>query len=206
MIHPDTELVLISPRIGRGVRATTRIPTGTLVWVRDRFDRVLSPSEVAELDAAHRRLVETWGYRDARGHWVLCSDAGRFVNHSCEPNIRGLGIDMQIAVRPIEIGEEVTCDYAECNALLRCACGAPSCRQLVHPEDVFEHAAKWDAEVRAALAHAAEIPQPLLRYAVDWRRFQKWAGGSPVPSLTNVYFDADADPEGEPPKGRRSRA
>lgn len=204
MIHPDTELVSINSEVGRGVRATTRIPTGTLVWVRDRFDHVLSQEQVDELDSAHRRLVETWGYRDHTGSWVLCSDAGRFVNHSCSPAMRGLGPDMMIAVRPIEIGEELTCDYAECNTELVCKCGMPTCRGTVRGRDLLEHAEAWDAEVRDAMTHAAEIPQPLLSFAVDWRRFKKWSAGAPIPSLTGVYFDADADPESEPVKGRRA--
>lgn len=204
MIHPDTELVLINADVGRGVRATTRIPTGTLLWVRDRFDRVLTPAEVDELDSAHRRLVETWGYRDHTGSWILCSDAGRFVNHSCRAAMRGLGPDMMIAVRPVEIGEELTCDYAECNTDLDCKCGAPNCRARVSGRDLLSHAETWDAEVRAAMKHAAEIPQPLLQFAVDWRRFKKWSAGEPIPSLTHVYFDADAVAESEPVKGRRA--
>ena len=202
MIHPDSELVFISEAVGRGVRATTRIPTGTLVWVLDRFDHVLPQREVDELDAAHRRLVETWGYRDARGRWILCSDAGRFVNHSCAANIRGVGGDMMIAVRPIEAGDEITCDYAECNTELQCACGAPECRGLVRGADLLEHTEAWDAEVRDAMKRASGVDQPLLRYATDWLRFQKWCAGAAIPSVAEIYFD-ESSSESEPPIGRR---
>ena len=38
MIHPDTKLRHLSPDIGYEVIATCSIPSGTLVWVRDRLD------------------------------------------------------------------------------------------------------------------------------------------------------------------------
>ncbi len=56
-----------------------------------------------------------------------------YVNHSCEPNAfmrRHRGRVEFYALRPIEAGEEVTCDYGETHhdGRLPCRCGSPRCR------------------------------------------------------------------------------
>jgi uncharacterized protein len=56
-----------------------------------------------------------------------------YVNHSCEPNAfmrRHRGRVEFYALRPIEAGEEVTCDYGETHhdGRLPCRCGSQRCR------------------------------------------------------------------------------
>jgi SET domain len=56
-----------------------------------------------------------------------------FVNHSCEPTIQSLHNEDDTATRDIEVGEELTCDYAICDyedvaEITECLCDAPSCR------------------------------------------------------------------------------
>lgn len=58
--------------------------------------------------------MRTWTCRT--GLYVLCADDARYMNHSDDPAARGdygadpvFGVD--IAVRDIEPGEELTCDY-----------------------------------------------------------------------------------------------
>lgn len=56
-----------------------------------------------------------------------------YVNHSCEPNAfmrRHRGRVEFYALRPIEAGEELTCDYGETHhdGRLPCRCGSPKCR------------------------------------------------------------------------------
>jgi hypothetical protein len=164
VIHPSTELVMVGPS-DRGVRAAETLPRGTIVWIRDRFDTVLSPQQVGDLPAPYRGVVQRWGYRDAAGSWILCADHARFVNHACAPNLRSLGEDVQIAVRDIAAGDEITCDYAECNVSMpSCRCGHPDCRGAISPRDLETHAAVWDREICAALEGAARLPQPLLPF------------------------------------------
>jgi uncharacterized protein len=57
----------------------------------------------------------------------------KYVNHSCEPNAfmrRYRGRVEFYALRPVEAGEEVTCDYGEThhNGALACRCGSERCR------------------------------------------------------------------------------
>ncbi len=190
MIHPATELVAVDPDIGLGVRATAPIPRGTILWTLDRFDRTFSPEEAAALSPLHRELLEHFGYRDHTGRWILCWDAGRYVNHSCDPAMRGVGPDTMIAMRDLAEGEPVTCDYAECNldAPLDCRCGAPGCRGRVDGDDLLRFADRWDPLVREAVRAAAAVDQPLWPAVLDPAGLRAILDGrAPVPSLRAVH-------------------
>ena len=130
MIHPDTELRFISDAIGYGVFATRPIPRGTVVWTLCRFDRIFTPAEAAALLPAYQQVLARYGYIDAAGDYVLCWDAGRYVNHGCEPSMLGVGAEVEIAVRDIQTGDHVTCEYGGLNLTnpMPCRCGSPRCR------------------------------------------------------------------------------
>lgn len=163
VIHPHTRVEHISEVIGLGVVATARIPRGTIVWTQDALDRVLSEQAAAELAPASRQMLERYAHRDEHGRYVLCWDAGKFINHSCDPNLRGIGTWFQVARRDIEPGEEITCDYAECNTTdaLRCSCQRVQCRGNVERGDLRRFAVEWDREAHALLDVVAEAEQPL---------------------------------------------
>ena len=189
MIHPDTELCWINAAIGHGVRVTRRIPKGTLTWVRCQLDRAFSRADVDALGAAYRPIIDRYAYVDHRGEQILCWDAGRHINHHCEANSRALGREAQIALRDIEVGEELTCDYGECNLdeALTCQCGAPGCRRTIGPRDLRTLAAQWDAEVQAAVDAAAALAQPLLGFCSDPAAVaERLRGALPLPSIVCV--------------------
>jgi hypothetical protein len=208
MIHPDTELCWISPEIGHGVRATRRIPRGTLTWVLCRLDRVLTEAQVEDLGPLYRAFVDRYAYVDHLGRRILCWDAGRNVNHHCDANSRGFGLEAQIAVRDIEAGEELTCDYGECNleAELSCECGSPRCRGRVVASDLGRLAVEWDGEISEALggaalggavplrAHAAlggavQLAQPLLPFTTNPAELAEiLAGRASVPSIRQLAW------------------
>lgn len=66
-------------------------------------------------------------------------EAGDFFNHSCEPNCVLLGSQVLLAWRDIEVGEELTFDYATCDDSdydeFNCGCGTESCRVTVTGQD-----------------------------------------------------------------------
>ncbi len=66
-------------------------------------------------------------------------DAGDMLNHCCEPNCGLLGQMLVVAMRDIEPGEELSFDYAMCDASdydeFRCLCGEPTCREIVTGAD-----------------------------------------------------------------------
>lgn len=199
VIHPHTSVAHVSAEVGRGVIADQTIRRGTIVWTQDRFDRVLAAAEVAALDAPHRAIVDRYAHQDAHGNSVLCWDAGRLVNHHCDPAIRGVGPTMMVARRDLAAGEPITCDYAECNLdpALACRCGSPACRRSIHGRDLLRLGADWDAEVQGLLAAAASVEQPLWPYLLDPGGTEDMLHGrTPVPTFLSqcAFGPRAADP------------
>lgn len=188
MIHPETELLVVRSEVGLGVYARSDIPRGTLLWVRDPVDQVLEAHEVAALPSGLRSQVERLSYQDARGRTIVCWDGGKHVNHSCSPTMRGVGHDAMIAVVDVGVGDELTCDYAECNleSPLACLCGSAECRGTIGGELEASLWELWQAEVARAVQAAAGRPQPLLDACVDPLVADVLAGRAEVPRLRAV--------------------
>lgn len=163
MIHPDTELKLIDPAIGMGVVATRLIPRGTITWVHDSMDQTFSLSEVVELNKMFQPFIRKYAYLEGNGHYVLCWDHGRFVNHSCNPNCMAPGFDFEIAIRDIEPGEQLTGDYSAYNLEtgFDCLCGDGRCRGRVEPEDRQHLVDSWNVQVFDAFVLLNNVNQPL---------------------------------------------
>lgn len=66
-------------------------------------------------------------------------EAGDMLNHSCEPNCGLSGSQLLVAMRDIAPGEELTFDYAMCDASdydeFTCLCAAATCRGVVSGSD-----------------------------------------------------------------------
>ncbi len=169
MIHPDTQVVTISDEVGVGVIATRAIPRGTIVWAQDALDQVFEPGQVEKLPRVVADQVQRYAHIDEQGRFVLCWDAGKLINHSCDPSLRGIGTWFQVARRDIAVGEEITCDYAECNIReqLECRCGGASCRRSVHGSDLLTFAQNWDVEAERLLDDVARAQQPLWPYLLS---------------------------------------
>lgn len=119
-----TRLVLLVPvRVGQssihglGAFAVTRIAKGTPIWrFTPGFDLALDPRLVDEQPAHFRQALLHYGYIDHRlKRFILCCDDARFINHSDAPNV-GIHFDLDpygvdIALRDIAAGEEITVDY-----------------------------------------------------------------------------------------------
>ena len=62
-------------------------------------------------------------------------EAGDMINHSCEPNCGISGTSSVQTLRDIEIGEELTFDYAMSDSSqydeFTCACGKDKCREKI---------------------------------------------------------------------------
>lgn len=146
-----------------GVVATKRIPKGTITWARDALDLGLSRSDFRRLPEVFRPALDRYTYITGTGEYVLCWDHGRYMNHSCEPTCMSPGFDLEIAIRDIEAGEELTGDYAIYNieSGFDCLCGAGGCRGRVEPHDRLVLVDRWDRLVRAALLLLPTVPQPL---------------------------------------------
>lgn len=74
--------------------------------------------------------------------FMVCPESGEpadFFNHSCSPNLGVLGNILLVAMRDIAADEELTFDYAMCDAdsydEFECHCLAPGCRGKVTGND-----------------------------------------------------------------------
>ncbi|MEZ4849786.1 MAG: SET domain-containing protein [Bacteroidia bacterium] len=115
MIHPSTKLLFINEQIGHGVVATQLIPAGTIVWTMDQLDRIIDPSEFLGKEDLYEELLDTYCYKNHEGKYVLCWDYSKYMNHSFRPNTISTAYYFDIAIRDIQKGEEVTCDYGYLN-------------------------------------------------------------------------------------------
>jgi uncharacterized protein len=110
---------------GLGLFAVKAVPRGAPVWqFEPGFDREFSPAAFAALPPAARRHLEWFAFLDAAtGHWILSGDHACFMNHSPAPNTGApSGAEppvVTVAVRPIAVGEEITCNYFAFDAAAR---------------------------------------------------------------------------------------
>ena len=163
MIHPHTELRLVSPEIGYGVFATAPIPAGTAVYVLDGLEIQVPPGDPRLDDPVLAPVIERYSYIDERGVRILSWDIAKYVNHACHPNTISTGYGFEIALRDIAPGEEITDDYGLFNlpAPMPLGCGEPDCRLWVRADDPERWADVWDAQVREALTRFEAVEQPL---------------------------------------------
>lgn len=169
MLYKGTELRFINAHIGFGVFASEFIPKGSIVYISDPLEIVLSEDDILFSESEYREFLIKYSYVDHNGAHVLSWDNARFVNHNCEPNSLSTGYGFEIAVRDISKGEELTDDYGMFMGTrsMRCSCGASKCRKLISNEcfDVVSH--EWDREVIDALDCFRQVEQPLMKFMDD---------------------------------------
>lgn len=176
MIHPDTHLRYLGPEIGHGVFATRAIPCGSIVYVQDALDIVITQHDPRLNDPRYGKTIERFSNLDENGNRVISWDIGRYVNHCCQANTLSTGWGFEIAVRDIAADEQITDDYRLYNyalsnpaALNEVVCpysfsGCARTLALTAPETLI---ADWDAHIRSALHSLRAIPQPLWAYLPD---------------------------------------
>lgn len=105
---------------GIGLFADQFITKGTVTWKFDpKFDIYFDPGEVEEMSELKKDLITHYAYLSKKsGKYVYSIDNTRFANHSTNPNIaedeklsQGSVEICTIAMRDIQIGEEMTIDY-----------------------------------------------------------------------------------------------
>jgi uncharacterized protein len=185
MIHPASELRYVSPAIGYGVFATRFIPKGTFTWVLDSLDQTILQATMDRLPSLLQGALDKYSYHNRRGDRILCWDHSRFLNHSCNPTSLAPGFDLEIAVRDIEEGEEITDDYGSLNleTPFECACGSESCRGTIRPDDFDLYSQRWDALLAEAFTYAEQVEQPLWNLVAERASIKKvLAGERKLPS------------------------
>ena len=113
-------MLLVNARVGAsaihglGLIARELIPAGTVIWrFTPGFDVEIPESSLSALSLAAREQVLHYAeHYAAEKKFVLSSDDDRFTNHSDSPNTAPHG-DTMVALRDIQDGEEITCDYRQ---------------------------------------------------------------------------------------------
>ncbi len=122
-------------------------PAGTKGWGSFAVEPIPAGETVAAFGGyvvTHETLVTLPEERQGRSIQVdenlyLLSpevpEAGDMLNHACEPTCGLVGATILVAMRDIEVGEELSFDYATCDTSdydeFRCACELPSCREII---------------------------------------------------------------------------
>ncbi len=162
MMHPNTEVRFINEEVGYGVVATKFIPRGTITWVQDELDRVFTPRDVKKMHAATQEMVDKYSFRNNKGHYVLCWDLAKYVNHSFKANCLSTAYDFELAVRDIHQGEQLTDDYGYLNVSEPFkAQNEGTERHTVYPDDLLRYHKTWDRQLSEAFQSFQAVEQPL---------------------------------------------
>jgi len=123
-------------RKGRGLFATSPIEAGEVVT--GFGGQVLTSVDFANLSVDQ----QIHSLQIAEDLFMVCpatSESADYFNHSCAPNLGIMGSIMLVAMSSIAEGEELTFDYAMCDAddydEFECHCEAPACRRKVTGND-----------------------------------------------------------------------
>ena len=191
MIHPATEVRFINREKGYGLFATRFIPQGSLTWVRDQLDREISPNDLQQYDKMVQEAIINYSYRNRYGNFIFCWDNTRYMNHDCNPNTCITPYDLEMAIRDIHKGEEVTNHYGMLNIIEPFSL-PNSDDKIIYPNDLLTHGRKWDQLLRQAFPHLTRVDQPLRPLISDtqWTMLEQISKGEQeMESVMSCYFD-----------------
>ncbi len=192
-MHPDTEVRFINDVVGYGVVAKKFIPRGTITWVQDDLDQLLTENEVEKMHPDVQEQVEKYCFRNNKGQLVLCWDLAKYVNHSFNANCLSSAYDFEVAVRDIEPGEQLTDDYGYLNISEPFkAVDEGTGRDMVYPDDLLKYHEKWDRQLEGAFENFEQVEQPLIKLvssAVLEKIKSSLAKNEPLDSILNLYYE-----------------
>ena len=125
-----------SPIHGKGMFAKTNIEKGEVVFIKGGY--ILSKDELYSSGAINSYLPLDDNYFLAARNKEEELHIKLYNNHSCNPNCGLRGEITFIALRDVNQGEELTCDYAFVDNEdyeFECNCGAVDCRHIVTGRD-----------------------------------------------------------------------
>ena len=163
-----------------------------MVWVQDPLDREIAPEEMAQLEPGLRERALCYCYRNRAGRFVLSWDHNRYVNHSFSPTCIMTPYGLELAVRDIHPGEEMTNDYGTLNIIEPFEpVDEGHARKSVQPDDLARHHPEWDRRLQEACAAIAAVEQPLrpLISGDIWQTCLRMADGKePMRSIRDCLF------------------
>ncbi|MFA5047764.1 MAG: SET domain-containing protein-lysine N-methyltransferase [Patescibacteria group bacterium] len=127
-MRKDVEIKQASKK-GRGVFALRNFRQGDIVFtnVRGKLIKEKDLESVDESEGDHLNEID-------KKTWEIMNPPGRFVNHSCDPNVISKESSKKkvpyIALKAIKKGDEITVDYrinAHTGDSWKCYCGSKNC-------------------------------------------------------------------------------
>jgi hypothetical protein len=172
--------------------ATQLIPKGTITWVQDKLDVVLTQAQLDKMSDYYKNILDYYTFRNQKGNYILCWDLAKYVNHSFKSNCLTTPYDFEIAIRDIYPGEELTDDYGYLNiAKPFKAKDEGTKRKTVYPNDLLKYHQKWDKAIEEAFQFIGDINQPLFQLLPEKtvakiHKIKK--GVQPLDSILICYF------------------
>lgn len=193
MIHPNTEVKLISKEVGYGLVATEFIPAGTITWALDKLDKEFTSAEFESMEPIYQDILETYTFRNNLGNRILCWDNGRFVNHSFNSNCLTTAYDFEIAIRDIQPGEQLTDDYGYLNITEPFeGIDEGTERKVVYPNDLKNYHKEWDEKLTAVFHKIPTLEQtlkPLISKEIWEEVLLVSSGKKKMESILKNYYD-----------------
>ena len=118
MLIIDTFLGLTKEK-GLGLFSNDFLKKGTTYWIRnEKFDKIIYPDVLNCFHQLQQEFIIKYGFLEITGNWYLCTDNGKYCNHSDHPNTsniydaNGLLLKCQTTTN-IEKNSEILCNYKE---------------------------------------------------------------------------------------------
>lgn len=166
MVHPKTELRFISEEVGYGLFATEDIPEGTITYVKDSLEIIISQTEFDLHTPAMKDVIEKYSYIDENGDRIVSWDFAKYVNHCCDSNTISTGYGFELAIRDIKKGEQITDEYGifNINQEMNLICEKECCRNKITSGDFDKYYKVWDAKIQKSIDKLYQVPQPLYPF------------------------------------------
>ncbi len=164
MIIPWVRIVWISDSKGYGLVATRSIAKGTITFVQDGLDIVISERKYGKVDPGLLEYVEKYSYEDYLGNRIISWDFAKYMNHDDQANTLTTGYGFEVAVRDVDEGEELTDDYRifsthhDTNFITE---GRKIEDLKPWPDSLM---LDWDRRVRESLFFLPDVEQPLFKF------------------------------------------
>ncbi|WP_339197402.1 SET domain-containing protein [Solibacillus sp. FSL R5-0449] len=194
MMHPDTEIQFVSEQVGVGVFATKLIPKGSIVWIKDDLDLMLTEEFIESLGNLQKADIYKYAYVESDGIYVLHWDHAKYMNHSFNPNCVDTAYNFQLAAKDILPGEQLTCDYGALGLIeeFECIPEEGTTRTKVTANDYLIYYKDWDEIARETFKYFHAVEQP-LKYLVANEYVDKVNavanGEAPMDSILTLFID-----------------
>jgi SET domain-containing protein len=169
VLHPDI-IIKHGSISGKGLFVKRKIPKGTVVYRMKNDIRTYSKNQYDKFSKRYQKILEKFANEDNGGTIIHHIDGAKYGNHSCQPNCHELSSGhayMDITLRDIEKGEELTWDYATLmpswRRSIKCNCGFKNCRKKIfRVSPTSEIVKKLRLRTKNAEKNCLKVKQPLL--------------------------------------------